>query len=71
MSDFDIPLEVTKKPKNPQQLADRYKYLEILVKYQGKYDLYVTEESGHVRYTEMSLQEKPHLSLSDYGDKIE
>jgi len=68
LSDFNIPLEVTKKPKD---LANGDNYLEILVKYQGKYDLYVTEESGYVRYTEMSLQERPQLSLSDYLDKIQ
>lgn len=66
-SDFHIPLEVTKKPKN---LDENENYLEILVKYQGKYDLYVTEESGYVRYTDMQLQEKPNLTLSDYSDKI-
>lgn len=70
MSDFDIPLEVTTKPRNSKHLADGYN-LEILVNYQGTYDLYVTEESGYVRYTETSLQEKPHLSFSDYEDKIE
>lgn len=67
-SDFSIPLEVTKKPKN---LDDNENYLEILVKYQGKYDLYVTEESGFVRYTEMQLLERPNLTLDDYLDKIQ
>lgn len=67
-SDFDIPLEVTKKPKN---LDTNEHYLEILVKYQGNYDLYVTEESGYVRYMEMQLREKPNLTLADYSNKIQ
>lgn len=66
-SDYEIPLEVTKKPKD---LNKNENYLEILVKYKGNYDLYVTEESGSVRYMELQLQHKPNYTLSDYLDKI-
>lgn len=67
-SDFNIPLEVTKKPKD---LDKNENYLEILVKYEGKYDLYVTEESGYVRYMEMQVEEKPNHTLTDYLNKIQ
>jgi len=67
-SDFKIPLEITKKPKD---LDKNFNYLEIIVTYQGKYDLYVTEESGYVRYSKIQLQEKPNLMHSEYLDKID
>ncbi|XP_037041067.1 uncharacterized protein LOC119077848 isoform X2 [Bradysia coprophila] len=68
VADFDIPLQVTMKPKN---LDTNENYLEILVEYQGLYDLYVTEESGNVRYTEMQLAHRPNHSLSVYRNKTQ
>lgn len=46
-------------------------YLEILIKYQDMYDLYVAEESGHIRYVEAQLQDKPNYTRSDYSEKIQ
>lgn len=67
-SDIGVPLEVTMKPKN---LDRNENYMEILVKYQGKYDLYVTEESGYVRYMELQLSDRPNYTISDYSNKIQ
>ncbi|XP_037041567.1 uncharacterized protein LOC119078212 [Bradysia coprophila] len=65
-TDFHIPLEVTMKTK--ENSGETENYLAISVKYQGKYDLYVTEDWGYVRYVEMQLADEPNLTLADYSN---
>ncbi|XP_037048410.1 uncharacterized protein LOC119082848 [Bradysia coprophila] len=65
-TDFHIPLEVTMKTKENSGKTENY--LAISVKYQGKHDLYVTEDWGYVRYVEMQLADEPNLTLTDYSN---
>ncbi|KAG4070154.1 hypothetical protein HA402_013397 [Bradysia odoriphaga] len=66
-TDFDIPLEVTMKTKKTR-FGEEQNYLAISVKYQGKHDLYVTEDWGYVRYVETQLADEPNLTLTDYSN---
>lgn len=67
LSEVDIPLEM-KFIRNDLNAAEFY--LEIVVKYQDKFDLYVSEEEGFVRYVELQMPHRPNYSWSDYSNKI-